>query len=69
MAHICEFFPCHKLIDGFNCKNCYCPLYDHTDCQHFGGEPKFLYSKGEKIKDCSDCILPHKPDFKIQTRY
>ena len=65
MAHICEFFPCHQpWTEGMNCKYCYCPLYEHKDCQHFGGKPKFFISEGEKIKDCSDCTLPHQPDFK-----
>jgi len=31
-----------------------------------GGEPKFIKDKGEDIKDCSDCLLPHQPDFKYE---
>lgn len=65
MAHICDYFPCHKLINGFNCYYCYCPLY-YTECKHLGGEPKFIKDKGEDIKDCSDCLLPHQPDFKYE---
>lgn len=54
----CEYFPCHKGIspENFNCLFCYCPLYALGD--RCGGN--FKYSdKG--IKDCTDCILPHKP--------
>lgn len=52
----CEYFPCHKLNDDgeFNCLFCYCPLYLlGNQC---GGN--FSYTKN-KIKNCSDCILPH----------
>jgi len=51
-----------------NCKYCYCPLYEHKDCQHFGGNPKFLKDKGGSIKDCSDCTLPHEPDFQYEEK-
>lgn len=54
----CEYFPCHKTEkpDEFNCLFCYCPLYA------LGGKcgGNFKYSSG--IKDCSDCLLPHKPE-------
>ena len=51
----CEFFPCHKVKDkeAFNCLFCYCPLYMLKD--KCGGN--FKYTK--KVKDCSDCIVPH----------
>lgn len=54
----CEFFPCHK-IEGeeFNCLFCYCPLYALGD--RCGGN--FLYTENG-IKDCSNCILPHKKE-------
>lgn len=53
----CEFFPCHKTDspDEFNCLFCYCPLYALGD--QCGGN--FKYTKN-RIKDCSDCMLPHK---------
>ena len=53
----CEFFPCHKTEDedNFNCLFCYCPLYALGD--QCGGNFKYT-EKG--IKDCSDCLLPHK---------
>lgn len=53
----CEYFPCHKTGDeaNFNCMFCYCPLYAlGSKC---GGQYKYN-EKG--IKDCTDCILPHK---------
>lgn len=61
MANICENYPCHELINGFSCKYCYCPLYE-MDCKLKGGNPKYVGR--EQIKDCSNCILPHKPNFK-----
>lgn len=53
----CEFFPCHKTDekDSFNCLFCYCPLYALGD--HCGGN--FFYTQ-EGVKDCSECIIPHK---------
>ncbi len=39
-----------------NCMFCFCPLY-LTDC---GGNYRILEGKsGQKIKDCSGCLLPH----------
>lgn len=54
----CECFPCHKAVkfDEFNCLFCYCPLYALGD--RCGGN--FFYY-GD-IKDCSECIIPHKKD-------
>ena len=53
----CEFFPCHKCddVDNFNCLFCYCPLYFLGD--KCGGNSKYLPNG---IKDCSNCMLPHK---------
>lgn len=63
MAHICENYPCHKNSNpNFNCKYCYCPLFDKK-CKIVGGNPIFPYSKTEKIKDCSECDLPHSLNF------
>lgn len=52
----CEYFPCHKTDkpEDFNCLFCYCPLYALKD--KCGGN--FKYHDG--IKDCSDCLVPHK---------
>ena len=57
----CEYFPCHRVDDRhlFNCLFCYCPLY-------FLGEKcggNFIaVGKGEKIKDCSQCLIPHRAE-------
>ncbi|MBQ7106507.1 MAG: metal-binding protein [Clostridia bacterium] len=50
----CEYYPCHKGVQKFNCLFCYCPLY-LTDC---GGN--FTITNG--VKDCSNCIVPHKAE-------
>ena len=53
----CEYFPCHKCTDteNFSCLFCYCPLYAlGGNC---GGN--FTYTK-EGIKDCSNCMIPHR---------
>ena len=52
-----EFFPCHKTDDeeNFNCLFCYCPLYALGE--NCGGN--FKYTE-DGIKDCSDCLVPHK---------
>lgn len=63
----CKYFPCHDLKESdlskalFNCMFCYCPLYAlGKDC---GGNFKINKSKdGKLIKDCSDCVLPHRPE-------
>jgi Zn-finger protein len=55
----CESFPCHQTddLDNFNCLFCYCPLYAlGCDC---GGRFTFTESG---IKNCSDCLVPHKRD-------
>ena len=53
----CEYFPCHKCVDteNFSCLFCYCPLYALAD--QCGGN--FTYTK-EGIKDCSNCLIPHR---------
>lgn len=55
----CEFFPCHATADpdSFNCLFCYCPLYALGD--KCGGG--FTYTDSG-CKDCSKCLLPHKPE-------
>ncbi|MDO5689614.1 MAG: cysteine-rich small domain-containing protein [Tissierellia bacterium] len=52
----CQYFPCHKVEneEEFNCLFCYCPLFLIEDCK---GNP--TYHNG--IKDCSNCIVPHRP--------
>lgn len=53
----CSYFPCHKVENEkeFNCMFCYCPLYLLEDC---GGNHIDNYG----IKDCSNCLVPHKPN-------
>ena len=52
----CKYFPCHKTkSDDFNCLFCYCPLYALGE--KCGGN--FKYTE-DGIKDCSDCLVPHK---------
>jgi Zn-finger protein len=62
--NLCDHYPCHdNLQEGFDCKFCYCPLY-FFECESLGGNPKFIKSlKDQKIKDCSDCTLPHYESF------
>ena len=53
----CEYFPCHAGADpeNFNCLFCYCPLYA------LGGRCGGNFSYTEQgIKDCSNCLRPHK---------
>lgn len=54
----CKYFPCHKVKneDDFNCLFCFCPLYFLED--KCGGNFKMF----GKIKDCSNCMIPHNPD-------
>lgn len=55
--HECEYFPCHKVPEGFdfNCLFCYCPLYALGD--KCGGNFQYLASG---YKDCSGCLIPHR---------
>lgn len=55
----CKYFPCHKGLSKFNCLFCYCPLYSREKC---AGNPRFLEKEGRKIKDCTNCVFPHKPE-------
>lgn len=59
----CEFYPCHG-INEINCLFCFCPLYSKENC---GGNPKYILKENSdgktiKIRDCSDCIFPHKKE-------
>jgi len=57
----CKYFPCHTIPDGndYNCLFCYCPLYFLGE--NCGGN--FKYSGEKNVKDCSDCYLPHIPEY------
>lgn len=54
----CEYYPCHK-AERINCLFCYCPLYNKEEC---GGEFSYIEGDFGKIKDCSECLFPHKPE-------
>jgi hypothetical protein len=56
-APFCEYWPCHTGIptEDFNCKFCLCPCYAYENC---GGN----YTVEKDIKDCSECILPHRAE-------
>ena len=55
----CEYFPCHKGLEDFNCLFCYCPMYGKENCP---GNPSYMEHNGRRIKVCSDCSFPHKPE-------
>ena len=57
----CMFFPCHPEAEGeFNCLFCYCPLYFlGEEC---GGAFRWAIHGNIKIKICSGCLLPHRPE-------
>ena len=58
----CKFFPCHEVQDedDFNCLFCYCPLYLDDNCI---GSPEYLRTgRGQRIKDCSSCLVVHSPE-------
>lgn len=55
----CQYFPCHKGLDDFNCLFCYCPMYTREHCP---GNPQYIEVKGRKIKACTDCTFPHRPE-------
>ena len=58
----CPYFPCHEWNEGepFNCLFCYCPLNHLKVCP---GSPRWIERKdGQRIKDCSGCSFPHRPE-------
>ena len=55
----CEYFPCHKELENFNCLFCYCPMYGKENCP---GNARYMETSGKRIKICSDCTFPHKPE-------
>lgn len=54
----CKYFPCHRVEDDreFNCLFCFCPLY------HLGEKCGGDFSMRDGIKDCSACLVPHRPE-------
>ena len=57
----CQYFPCHESgsIIGFNCLFCFCPLYFLGE--RCGGKFEKM-GPGGSIKDCTNCLIPHKPE-------
>ena len=55
----CGYFPCHQGLEDFNCLFCYCPLYVRENCP---GNPRYIEKGGRKIKDCTNCTFPHRPE-------
>ena len=57
----CEYFPCHPGADPetFSCLFCYCPLYSREHCP---GNASWLKRGDIRIKVCSDCTFPHRPE-------
>ena len=55
----CEYFPCHKGVEEFNCLFCYCPLYH---LEHCPGHYQYWGVNGKQLKICSDCTFPHQPE-------
>lgn len=41
----CQYFPCHKPLEHFNCLFCYCPFYHKEKCP---GNPKYLEWEGKR---------------------
>ncbi len=55
----CKYYPCHEGLAELNCLFCYCPLHDRTDCP---GNPHYFEKDGKRIKDCTNCVFPHRPE-------
>ncbi|MCI8381392.1 MAG: metal-binding protein [Lachnospiraceae bacterium] len=55
----CQYFPCHQGMEECNCLFCYCPLYARVDCP---GNPSYLEIGEKRIKVCSNCTFPHRPE-------
>ena len=62
MSNLCEYYPCHSgIFPGFMCEFCYCPEYVDVKCS---GNPKWIRDvNGCKIKDCSECLVPHTAEY------
>lgn len=55
----CQYFPCHRGAEEFNCLFCYCPLYNKENCP---GKPEYIENEGRNIKVCTNCTFPHQPE-------
>ncbi len=54
----CRYYPCHA-AEHINCLFCYCPMYSYEDCL---GNPAYIKKGEAKIKNCSDCLFPHRAE-------
>lgn len=55
----CQYYPCHQGIEEMNCLFCFCPFYLRESCP---GKPQFIERGEKRIKDCSSCTFPHRPE-------
>lgn len=55
----CRYYPCHEGTEVINCLFCYCPLYHREVCP---GNPQYIEKTEKKIKVCTNCTFPHKPE-------
>ncbi len=58
----CQYYPCHRGLEDFNCLFCYCPFFSMDHCP---GKPQYKNVErcsGKKIKVCTECIYPHEPE-------
>ena len=55
----CPYYPCHKGLEQMNCMFCYCPLYSYEECP---GSYQWVESGKGKVKDCSNCVFPHRAE-------
>lgn len=55
----CQYFPCHKGLQDFNCLFCYCPMYPLENCP---GNPVYIDIDGKRFKDCTECAFPHQSE-------
>jgi Zn-finger protein len=55
----CRFYPCHKGIEEINCLFCYCPFYTWRECP---GKPVYKERDGKRLKICTGCVFPHRPE-------
>lgn len=55
----CKYYPCHNGVKNINCMFCFCPLYNIENCP---GNYQIIETNGKKIKDCMNCIFPHKAE-------
>ena len=57
--HDCKYYPCHSGVEELNCLFCYCPFFLKERCP---GRPEFWEKDGKIIKDCSNCVFPHRAE-------